>query len=91
MAVVIRLKRMGANKRPVYRLVVADSRMPRDGRFVEILGVYDPRAASEKIQINAERALQWLAKGAKPSDTVRQLFRKTGILQQFREAQQQAS
>jgi small subunit ribosomal protein S16 len=77
----IRLKRIGAKKNPYYRLVVADSRSPRDGRFIEEIGCYQPVANPEVLKIDEERALDWLSKGAQPSDTVRSLLRKAGIWQ----------
>lgn len=80
MAVRIRLKRMGAKKRPFYRLVVADSRAARDGRFIDILGYYNPIAEPAEISIDTEKALDWLAKGAQPSDTARALLKKSGVL-----------
>ncbi|MDI3257195.1 MAG: 30S ribosomal protein S16 [Kyrpidia sp.] len=81
----IRLKRIGAKKRPFYRVVVADSRSPRDGRFIEEIGTYDPLSNPAQIQIDAERALHWLETGAQPSDTARSLLRKAGIMRQFHE------
>ena len=72
----IRLRRMGAKKAPYYRIVVADSRSPRDGRFIEELGVYDPMAEGDKIKGNMERAKSWIANGAQPTDTVRGLLKK---------------
>jgi small subunit ribosomal protein S16 len=88
MAVKIRLKRMGAKKSPFYRVVVADSRSPRDGRFIEEIGYYNPVAQPAEIKINEEAALKWLQNGAKPSDTVRNLFSKQGILEKFHLAKQ---
>ncbi len=79
MAVVIRLMRAGAKKRPFYRIVVADSRRQRDGRFVEILGYYDPMAKPYAIKIDLESAKAWIAKGATPSEQVMSLLRKEGI------------
>ena len=76
MAVKIRLRRMGAKKAPFYRVVVADSRYPRDGRFIEELGTYDPMAETDKIKVNMERAKYWIANGAQPTDTVRGLLKK---------------
>ncbi len=73
----IRLRRMGAKKAPYYRIIVADSRSPRDGRFIEELGVYDPMADGEKIKVDLERAKYWIANGAQPTDTVRGLLKKT--------------
>ena len=72
----IRLRRMGAKKAPYYRIIVADSRSPRDGRFIEELGVYDPMAEGEKIKVDMERAKYWIASGAQPTDTVRGLLKK---------------
>ncbi len=85
MAVRIRLKRMGAHKRPYYRVVVSDSRSPRDGRFIEEIGTYNPLVESGGVKIDEEKALKWLQNGAQASDTVRSLFRKQGILQKFHE------
>jgi len=76
----IRLRRMGAKKQPTYRFVVADARSPRDGRFIEILGHYNPRVEPREIVVNEEKAKAWLAKGAQPSDTVRRLFAEKGIM-----------
>ncbi|SEN14278.1 30S ribosomal protein S16 [Lihuaxuella thermophila] len=81
MAVKIRLKRMGAKKAPFYRLVVADARAPRDGRFIEEIGYYNPLTEPAQVKIDKEKALKWLNNGAQPSDTVRSLFRREGILQ----------
>jgi small subunit ribosomal protein S16 len=75
------LKRIGAKKKPYYRVVVADSRSPRDGRFIEEIGFYQPVANPVVIKINEERALDWLSKGAQPSDTVRSLLKKAGVWQ----------
>ncbi|WP_066318498.1 30S ribosomal protein S16 [Bacillus sp. FJAT-29814] len=86
MAVKIRLKRMGAKKTPFYRIVVADSRSPRDGRFIETVGTYNPVAEPAKVEIDEELALKWLQDGAKPSDTVRNLFSKQGIMEKFHNA-----
>jgi len=72
----IRLRRTGSTKRPYYRVVVADSREPRDGRFVEVLGHYDPRRDPAVVKIDAERAEYWIGKGARPSDTVRSMLKK---------------
>nr|AAB21088.1 ribosomal protein S16 [Bacillus stearothermophilus, Peptide, 88 aa] [Geobacillus stearothermophilus] len=81
-AVKIRLKRMGAKKKPFYRIVVADSRSPRDGRFIETIGTYNPVAEPAEIKIDEELALKWLQNGAKPSDT-RSLLSKQGLLEKF--------
>ncbi|MGG3466644.1 30S ribosomal protein S16 [Neobacillus pocheonensis] len=86
MAVKIRLKRMGAKKTPFYRIVVADSRSPRDGRYIEIVGTYNPVAQPAQVEINEELALKWLQDGAKPSDTVRNLFSNQGIMEKFHNA-----
>ena len=80
MAVKIRLRRMGAKKAPFYRVVVADSRYPRDGRFIEEIGTYDPMKSEDNIKINEEAAQKWLANGAQPTDTVKDLFKKSGIV-----------
>jgi len=79
MAVRIRLKRMGAKKRPFYRIVVADSRFPRDGRFIEEIGIYNPTTDPSTLEVNQEKAAGWLKKGAKPSETVKSLFKRAGI------------
>ena len=86
MSVRIRLKRMGTHKKPYYRLVVADSRSPRDGRFIEMVGTYDPLKKPADIKIDQAKAINWLNKGAVPSDTVRTLLSKVGIMKQFAEA-----
>ena len=72
----IRLRRMGAKKAPYYRIVVADSRSPRDGRFIEEIGTYDPMAENDKVTVNMERAKYWIANGAQPTDTGRGLLKK---------------
>ena len=77
MAVKIRLRRMGAKKAPFYRVVVADSRYPRDGRFIEEIGYFNPR--SDELKIDAEKAKKWLANGAQPTDTVKALLKKAGV------------
>ena len=86
MAVKIRLKRMGSKKSPFYRVVVADSRSPRDGRFIETVGTYNPLLNPAEVSINEELALQWLANGAQPSDTVRNLLSQQGIMKKFHES-----
>lgn len=83
MAVKIRLKRMGAKKSPFYRVVVADSRSPRDGRYIEVVGTYNPVAEPAQVELNEELILKWLQDGAKPSDTVRNLLSKQGIMEKF--------
>ncbi len=79
MAVKIRLKRMGQKKAPFYRIVVADSRSPRDGRFIAEIGTYDPTKQPSAFEINAEEAQKWIANGAQPTETVAKLFKKAGI------------
>ncbi|MBR2914268.1 MAG: 30S ribosomal protein S16 [Clostridia bacterium] len=79
MAVKIRLRRMGAKKAPFYRVVVADSHYPRNGRFIEEIGYYDPMKEPAVISIDGEKAKDWIAKGAQPTDTVRALLKKTGV------------
>ena len=76
----IRLKRIGANKRPFYRIVVADSRYPRNGRSLEEIGTYDPNTSPSTVKIDADKAKDWLGKGAQPTDTVRALLKKNGVL-----------
>ena len=80
MAVKIRLRRMGAKKAPFYRVVVADSRYPRDGRFIEEIGYYDPTKDPADVKIDADKAKTWIANGAQPTDTVKALLKKNGIL-----------
>ncbi|MGI6042247.1 MAG: 30S ribosomal protein S16 [Candidatus Alectryocaccobium sp.] len=79
MAVKIRLKRMGQKRNPIYRIVVADSRSPRDGRFIEELGTYDPNHTPSQFSVNEEAAKKWLANGAQPTDTVGKIFKLAGI------------
>ncbi|NLG53689.1 MAG: 30S ribosomal protein S16 [Clostridiales bacterium] len=76
----IRLRRMGAKKAPFYRVVVADSRFPRDGRFIEELGTYNPLKNPSEINIDTERALEWIKNGAQPTDTVKSLLKRAGAL-----------
>ena len=90
MAVRIRLKRLGAKKRPFYRVVVADQRSPRDGRFIENIGKYHPLEDPSLIEIDEERALYWLGVGAQPSNTVKVLMGKVGIWEKFEAAKQAA-
>ena len=80
MAVKIRLRRMGATKAPFYRVVVADSRSPRDGRFIEEIGYYNPLTNPADIKIDGEKAKTWIANGAQPTETVRALLKKNGII-----------
>ena len=79
MAVKIRLTRMGDKKSPFYRVVVADSRAPRDGKFIDIVGTYNPKTEPAEIKINSEKATEWIKKGAQPTDTVKALIKKAGI------------
>lgn len=80
MAVKIRLRRMGAKKAPFYRVVVADSRYPRDGRFIEEIGTYDPTKDPAIVNIDGEKAKKWISNGAQPTDTVKALLKKNGVL-----------
>ena len=89
MAVKIRLKRMGSNKKPFYRIVVADSRSPRDGKFIEEIGFYNPVSQPKQVKINDEKAVKWLGCGAQPTDTVKTLFTNNGVMEKF-EASKQA-
>ncbi|MBI3947962.1 MAG: 30S ribosomal protein S16 [Armatimonadetes bacterium] len=86
MAVKIRLRRMGSRHQPVYRLVVADSRAPRDGAFIETIGHYNPRTDPATVEVKEDRAVEWLRQGAQPTDTVRSLLRQKGILARLAEA-----
>ncbi|WP_027398274.1 30S ribosomal protein S16 [Anaerovorax odorimutans] len=81
MAVKIRLKRMGAHKKPFYRVVVADARSPRDGKFIEEIGYYNPLVEPVEIKINGEAAKKWISNGAQPTETVKSLFKKSGIIE----------
>ncbi|MBQ7289231.1 MAG: 30S ribosomal protein S16 [Clostridia bacterium] len=80
MAVKIRLRRMGAKKAPFYRIVVADSRYPRDGRFIEEVGYYNPMTEPVQLKVEGEKVKQWIANGAQPTDTVKALLKKNGVL-----------
>jgi small subunit ribosomal protein S16 len=80
MAVKIRLKKIGMKKSPFYRVVVADSRYPRDGRFIEEIGTYDPKTDPATVKVDVEKAKKWVANGAQPTDTVRALLKKAGVL-----------
>ena len=80
MAVKIRLRRMGAKKNPFYRIVVADSRYPRNGRFIEEIGTYDPLKTPADVKIDADKAKQWIANGAQPTDTVKDILKKSGVI-----------
>ncbi len=86
MAVKIRMKRLGSKRNPFYRIVVADSRSPRDGRIIEQIGFYNPVSEPKELKIDEELALKWLGNGAQPSDTVRNLFSKEGIMQKFHDS-----
>ena len=86
MAVKIRLNRMGAKKNPFYRIVVADSRAPRDGRFIEVVGNYDPSKQPAVINIDEAKVLDWMNKGAQPTDTVKNIFSKQGVMAKYAEA-----
>lgn len=88
MAVKIRLKRMGAKKAPFYRIIVADSRSPRDGRFIANLGTYNPLKNPAEINVKEEETLNWLSKGAQPTDTVRNILSKAGIMEKFHNIKQ---
>jgi small subunit ribosomal protein S16 len=79
LAVVLRMTRRGSNKKPFYRIVAADSRSPRDGKFLEMLGTYDPLKSESNIKIDAEKVASWIKKGAKPSETVASLLKKAGV------------
>ena len=88
MAVKIRLRRMGQKKAPFYRVIVSDSRSPRDGKFIEEIGTYDPNVEPSAVKIDAELAQKWLNNGAQPSDTVRNLLSKQGIMKKFADSKQ---
>lgn len=81
MAVKMRLKRMGVKKKPFYRIVVADSRSPRDGKFIEEVGTYNPIADPAEVKIDTEKAKKWIGNGAQPSDTVKSLLKKAGVIE----------
>ena len=83
MAVKIRLKRMGSNKKPFYRIIAADSRSPRDGRFIEEIGYYNPVSQPKQVKINDEKAVKWLSNGAQPTDTVKTLLVNNGVMEKF--------
>ena len=88
MAVKIRLRRMGAKKAPFYRVIVADSRSPRDGRFIDTIGTYNPLTTPAEIKLNEESAIKWLNNGAIPTDTVKNLFSKAGIMEKYHNLKQ---
>ena len=85
MAVKIRLTRMGAKKKPVYRIVASDSRSPRDGKYIELIGTYNPNVEPAEIKVNNEIALKWLGNGAVPTDTAKSLLSKAGVMKEFAE------
>jgi small subunit ribosomal protein S16 len=91
LAVKIRLTRLGAKKRPFYRIVVANSSSPRDGRFIDQVGYYDPLTDPATVKIDAEKAVMWLRRGAQPTETAASLLRRQGILQQARAAAEKKS
>lgn len=91
MAVKIRLRRMGTRGKPFYRMVVADSRFPRDGRFIETLGYYDPRTDPATVRIDEEKALMWLGRGAQPTDTAEALLKREKVMQKFLAAKAEKS
>ena len=86
MAVKLRLKRMGSKQKPFYRVVAADSRSPRDGRFIETVGTYNPIKGADQISIDEEKALNWLNNGAQPTDTVKNILSRTGIMTKYAES-----
>lgn len=88
MAVKIRLTRMGAKKAPFYRVVVADSRSPRDGRIIDTVGLYNPTTNPVTVRLDEEKALKWLKDGAQPTDTVRDILSKQGIMKKYHESKQ---
>ena len=90
MAVKLRLKRMGSKKAPFYRVVAADSRSPRDGRFIETVGTYNPIKEPAEVKIDEEKAIKWLKEGAIPTDTVRDLFRSQGIMEKFHNSKKES-
>lgn len=85
MAVKLRLKRMGSKQKPFYRIVAADSRSPRDGKFIELVGTYNPIKGQEVVSIDEEKALKWLNNGAEPTETVRNILSKQGIMKKYAE------
>lgn len=89
MAVKLRLKRMGAKQRPFYRIVAADSRSPRDGRFIEVVGTYNPITNPAEIKVDEEKAMYWLSNGAIPTDTVKTLLSKQGVMKKFAESKKE--
>ena len=86
MSVKIRMRRMGSKRKPFYRIVVADSRMPRDGRFIEAVGYYNPLTNPDEVKLEEDKIFEWLEKGAQPSDTVRSLLSKAGLMTRYHDA-----
>lgn len=86
MSVKIRMRRMGSKRKPFYRVVVADSRMPRDGRFIEEVGYYNPLTNPAEVKLEEDKVFEWLEKGAQPSDTVRSLLSKAGLMKRYHDA-----
>ena len=86
MSVKIRMRRMGAKRKPFYRIVVADSRAPRDGRFIEEVGYYNPLTNPDEVKLEEDKIFEWLEKGAQPSDTVRSLLSKAGLMTRYHDA-----
>ena len=86
MSVKIRMRRMGSKRKPFYRIVVADSRMPRDGRFIEEVGYYNPLTNPDEVKLEEDKIFEWLEKGAQPSDTVRSLLSKAGLMTRYPDA-----
>ncbi len=86
MAVKLRLKRMGGKQKPFYRIVAADSRFPRDGRFIEVVGTYDPIKGKEVVSVDETKVLSWLNNGAEPTDTVRNILSRQGIMKKYAES-----
>ncbi|EFB63386.1 30S ribosomal protein S16 [Lactobacillus gasseri] len=86
MSVKIRMRRMGSKRKPFYRIVVADSRMPRDGRFIEEVGYYNPLTNPDGVKLEEDKIFEWLEKGAQPSDTVRSLLSKAGLMTRYHDA-----
>ena len=87
----MRLSRVGGKKNPIYRVVVADSRMPRDGRFIEVVGRYNPQTEPSLVEIDQEKALKWLADGAQPTQSVEKLLRITGVRKEFEDNKKKGS
>lgn len=86
MSVKIRMRRMGSKRKPFYHIVVADSRMPRDGRFIEEVGYYNPLTNPDEVKLEEDKIFEWLEKGAQPSDTVRSLLSKAGLMTRYHDA-----